>query len=49
MRAEDVKRWLRGKEKEEENPDTHKGKGIKWDLFVELIQWIWEEGKSHTA
>ena len=36
---------VKGKEREEENPDTHKGKGLKWDLFVELIQGIWEEGK----
>ena len=44
MRAEDVKRWLRGREKEDEDPVAHKGAGVKWDLFVELIQGIWEEG-----
>ena len=44
MRAEDVKRWLRGREKEDEDPVAHKGADVKWDLFVELIQGIWEEG-----
>ena len=29
MRAEDVKRWLRGREKEDEDPVAHKGAGIK--------------------
>ena len=40
MHAEDVKRWLRGKGKEEENPDTHKDAGVKWNVFVELIKEI---------
>ena len=44
MRAEDIKSWLKGKEEEEKDPDGHEGAGYKWDLFIKLVQSIWEEG-----
>jgi hypothetical protein len=42
IRAEDIKRWLRGMIEEEEKGTE--GAGDKWRLFVKLIQTIWRTG-----
>ena len=42
IRAEDVKGWLRDREEEERGGTA--GLGDKWQLFVKLIQAIWEQG-----
>ena len=49
MRAEDVKGWLLGMEREEkarkEGVVGHEGAGDSWRLFVQLMQHIWESGE----
>ena len=48
MRAEDVKGWLSGMEREErarkEGVEGQEGAGDSWRLFVQLLQHIWETG-----
>ena len=45
MRAEDLKRWLRGA-MEEEDPESEgrEGAGDTWRLFVRMVQSIWQTG-----
>jgi hypothetical protein len=43
LRAEDIKRWLRDIE-QEEDPERSGGCGRNWRRFVSLIQMIWETG-----
>ena len=47
MRAEDIKSWLRGMEREEkaakEGEEAHEGAGDTWYLFVWLLQHMWDE------
>ena len=44
MRAEDINKWIRGKQSEEEE-DGKEGAGYYWDLLVELIQAVWDTGE----
>ncbi|KAL7541335.1 hypothetical protein ACHAWF_006905 [Thalassiosira exigua] len=46
MRAEDLKEWLRGIEKEEDpEKEDREGAGDRWRLFVRLIRAIWVQGR----
>jgi hypothetical protein len=47
MRAEDIKRWLRGIELEEdpEKGPNNVGEGDNWHLLIGLIQAIWTKGE----
>ena len=49
MRAEDLKSWLQGVEREEEaareGEEGHEGPGNTWCLFVRLLQRVWNEGE----
>ena len=49
MRAEDIKSWLRGVEREEEaeneGKEGHEGAGDTWRLFVRLLQHVWNTGE----
>ena len=44
MRAEDLRKWLRGAELEEEK-EGYEGAGDTWRLVVRLIRHIWETGE----
>ena len=45
IRAEDIKKWLRGMEDEEDpEKEGYEGAGDRWRLFVKLIQSIWRTG-----
>ena len=48
MRAEDLKDWLYGVEKEEEG-EAYAGQGDTWRFLVTLVRNIWETGKSLTS
>ena len=49
MRAEDIKLWLRGMEREEEaereGEEGHEGAGDTRRLFVRLLQHVWTTGE----
>ena len=50
MRVEDLKDWLAGAEREEEEAEKereagHEGRGDMWRLLVKLVQHIWNTGE----
>ena len=44
IRAETIKGWLRGVEREEKEEEGNAGAGDTWRTFVRLIQKVWETG-----
>ena len=44
MCAEEIKRWLRGMEREDKEESGNAGAEDTWRIFVKLINAIWENG-----
>ena len=44
IRAETIKGWLRGMEREEKEEEGNAGAGDAWRTFLKLIERLWETG-----